>query len=142
MTSESGHVVIDTNIVSYIFNKHPIAEFYKEKIRGKSVIISFQTLEELWYGAYSKGWGDKRIQEVADHLKEYEVFWADDELVEICARLRSEGKSAGHPLMQADAWIAATAIRLKCPLVSHDGDFSNIPDLQLIRSDGDVSLFQ
>ena len=34
----------------------------------------------------------------------------------------------------ADAWIAATAIMLSCPLASHDGHFMEIPNLRLIKS--------
>ena len=34
----------------------------------------------------------------------------------------------------ADAWIAATAIRLGCPLATHDRDFSGIDGLELIQA--------
>jgi predicted nucleic acid-binding protein len=41
----------------------------------------------------------------------------------------------GHALGQrehdADRWIAATALRLGIPLVSHDRVFENTPELQL-----------
>ena len=127
-------VVVDTNVISYILNQDDRARFYENHIRDKHLIISFQTLEELWYGAYSAGWGDKRMQEVADHLKEYEVFWVDDELVEICARLRSELKSKGYSLLQSDAWIASTAIMLGCSLATHDRDFAVIMNLELIQA--------
>ena len=55
-------------------------------------------------------------------------------MVRISARLRSERERAGRRLTTADAWIAATALMLDCPLPSHDGDFSGIPDLELIRA--------
>ena len=55
------------------------------------------------------------------------------ELVEISARLRSERERSGRRLNTADAWIAATAIMLGCPLASHDGDFLDIPNLALVR---------
>lgn len=127
-------VVVDTNVISYILNQDDRARFYENHIRDKHLIISFQTLEELWYGAYSAGWCDRRMNELQEHLDRYEVIWPTPTLVGVSARLRSEGKSAGRELEQADAWIAATAIRLQCPLVSHDGNFSNIPDLELIQA--------
>ncbi len=44
-------------------------------------------------------------------------------------------EQAGHPLAQsprdADRWIAATAIRLGLPLVSHDAVFRDAPGLNL-----------
>ncbi|MDD9981947.1 MAG: PIN domain-containing protein [Gammaproteobacteria bacterium] len=127
-------IVLDTNVVSYIFNGDDRAGYYVEQIRGCRAIISFQTLEELWYGAIAKGWGERRTEELADHLEQYEIVWAGPELVETSARLRSERRVAGREMSPADAWIAATAILLKCPLASHDGDFLEIPGLALIRS--------
>jgi len=38
-------------------------------------------------------------------------------------------------LKSADAWIAATALLLECPLASHDGDFADIPGIELLRRD-------
>jgi predicted nucleic acid-binding protein len=127
-------VVLDTNVVSYIFNGDPRGRRYASRIRGHRVFISFQTLEELWYGAYSGRWGDRRKNDLARHLEQYEIIWPNPEIVELCARLRSEQKDAARELQEADAWIAATAISLDCPLASHDRDFSGIPDLQLIQA--------
>ena len=127
-------VVVDTNVISYVFGGDYRAHFYLEQIRGRRVLISFQTLEELWYGAYSGRWGDRRKNDLARHLEQYEVIWPNPEIVELCARLRSERRATGQDLQKADDWIAATAISLDCPLASHDRDFSGIPDLQLIQA--------
>ena len=127
-------IVLDTNVVSYIFNGDDRAGFYVERIRGRRAIVSFQTLEELWYGAFANGWGKRRTDELARHLDQYEIVWAGPELTDACARLRSQRKAAGREMNSADAWIAATALLLKCPLVSHDRDFSEIPGLELIRT--------
>lgn len=108
-------IVLDTNVVSHIFNGDGRAEYYVEWIRGRRAIISFQTLEELWYGAFAGGWGERRTDELARHLDHDEIFWASPELLEACARLRSERRAAGREMNSADAWIAATAILLKCP---------------------------
>ena len=127
-------VVVDTNVVSFLFGRDSRGYFYLEHIRGHRALISFQTLEELWYGAYSGGWGDRRKNDLARHLEQYEVIWPNPEIVDLCARLRSERKEAGRELQEADAWIAATAVSLDCPLASHDRDFSSIPGLQLIQA--------
>ena len=127
-------IVLDTSVVSLIFNRDSRAEYYKEQIRGETCVISFQTLEEAKFGAYKGGWGDRRKNELERHLQQFEVIWATAELVERCARLRSESEKAGRALATADAWIAATAVLLECPLVSHDRDFSDIPGLTLIKA--------
>ena len=97
------------------------------------MVVSFQTIEELWHGAFKDGWGEQRRFYLADHLERYQVMWPNDEIVEICARLRAAREHAGRRLETADAWIAATAIYLDCPLASHDRDFSGIPNLTLIQ---------
>ena len=134
ISKASGSIVIDTNVVSHIFNRNNEAAYYIEKMHDSQWIISFQTLEELWYGAYSKGWGSRRKTELAHHLERYKVIWPDEKLVYICARLRQERKSVGRVMGQADAWIAATALSMDCPLASSDRDFSGIPELDLIQA--------
>lgn len=127
-------VVVDTSVVSIIYNHDDRAPYYERRLAGRRSLISFQTLEELWFGTYKNDWGERRQARLAEHLNQYEVVWASDELVHICARLRSERRSVGRELKSADAWIAATAILMDCPLAAHDGDFSDIPGLKLIRS--------
>ena len=127
-------IVLDTNVVSYIFNDDDRASFYLEQAHGRRAVISFQTLEELWHGAYFRGWGDKRRQELANHLRGYTVIWPGDGLVNVCAQLRAERKTAGRTLQVSDAWVAATAIMLNCPLASHDRDFSGIPGLEVVQA--------
>ena len=124
-------ILLDTNIVSHIFNGSDAASPYLERRRGQRALISFQTLEELWYGAWWAGWGERRKAELERNLEQYEVVWAGPELVDVCARLRSERKSVGREMPVADAWIAATALLLNCPLASRDNVFSDIPGLEV-----------
>ena len=125
-------ILLDTNIVSYIFNGSDIAVPYLEQLRGQRALISFQTLEELWHGAWWAGWGERRKDELARHLEHYEVVWPGPELVDVCARLRSERKSVGREVPVADAWIAATALLLDCPLATRDQVFFDIPGLEIL----------
>ena len=127
-------LVMDTSVVSYIFKRDGRAAYYLQQAQGRRALISFQTLEELRHGAYFGGWGHRRRQELANHLRGYTVIWPGDGLVNVCAQLRAERKAAGRALQAADAWIAATAIMLNCPLASHDRDFSGIPGLEVIQA--------
>ena len=133
--SPAPRVVVDTSVVSIIHNNDTRAPYYEQRIAGRRSFISLQTLEELWFGAYNRNWGDRARAKLAEHLHQYEVVWATQELIHISARLRSDRRSAGRELKSADAWIAATAILLKCPLASHDGHFANIPGIELLRSE-------
>ena len=133
MTSPVSMVVADSNIVSYIARRSPIAEYYLPHLEHRQVVISFQTREEVLFGAYLAGWGERRVDALKQQMGQYQVHWPDPELVDLCARLRAERRAAGRAIQLADAWVAATALYLGCPLASHDGDFENIPGLQLIR---------
>ena len=134
MTLTGSRVVIDSNVMSYIAKRSPIADYYLPYLAGREVVISFQTREEALFGAYLAGWGERRVNDLKQQMDQYEVHWPDDELVDLCARLRQQRQAAGRRLEVADAWVAATALYLECPLASHDGDFDDIPDLQLIRA--------
>ena len=129
-------VVVDTDVVSIIHNKDrdERAPYYETALAGRRLLVSFQTLEELLFGARSGGWGQRRINELLRHLERYEVVWPDDEMVELSAIIRDERRARGRALDTADAWVAATALTLGCPLASHDRDFSDIPGLEVIRA--------
>ena len=126
-------VVADTSVVSLIFNGDTRSSAYLEHLDGRHAVTSFQTLEELQFGAYKAGWGRRRRSELNEHLRQYHVAWPNPSLVRTCARLRSECEARGRRLETADAWIAATAVMLSCPLASHDRDFSGIPGLEVTQ---------
>ena len=126
-------IVLDSNVVSYIFRNSSEATYYLQQIAGLRAVISFQTLEEVWYGAYYKSWGARKRNELAQFLEQFEVVYPDDQMADICAQLRAERRAAGREMQVADAWVAATALRLGWPIAAHDADFVGIPDLQLIR---------
>ena len=132
-------VVADTNVVSYIFRDDPIGEPYRAALANRRRVISFQTYAELMYGALSSNWGQRRINDLAEHISDnYGVFGCNRRLVIACARLRAESRRIGRELSTADAWIAATAVLLNCPLLSHDRDFGNLPGLEVIHYDVNV----
>ncbi len=134
MTSpDIPRVVLDTSVVSIIHNSDYRSSYYESRIGGLHAAISFQTLEEKLFGAHKAGWGRRRIADLKRHMEQYQVIWADDDLVDISARLRSERIKAGRELKTADAWIAATAIKLECPLATDNGDFEGIPNLEIIK---------
>lgn len=127
-------VVFDTSVVSLFFRKAAQAAYFQAEIAGRRPVISFQTQEEALFGAIKGGWGARRMSQLRRHLDQYELIGVTPELIEVCAHLRSERESAGRALKTADAWIAASALLLQCPLATTDGDFEGIPNLNLIRA--------
>ena len=125
--------VLDTNVVSYIHRNDPIAQRYLERMVGRYAIISFQTYEELRYGALIGNWGQGRIERLLHHVfANYDVIGCSERLVIACAQLRADSRRRGRRLDTTDAWIAATAFLLNCPLLSHDRDFGGLSGLEVV----------
>ena len=90
-------------------------------------------MAELPFGAYNAGWGSKRRQELADEMRKYLVVDANYEVADLWARIRHERKAVGREIAQGDAWIAATAQWLVCPVVTHNRrDFDGVTGLEVI----------
>jgi len=135
MTTPSADVVVlDTSVVSLLFGNAAEAGYNEEEFAGRRTVISFQTQEEVLFGAIKGRWGARRMIQLRPHLDQYELLGVTRELIDICAQLRGERESAGRALKTADAWIAASALLLRCPLATTDGDFEGIPELELIRA--------
>ncbi len=125
-------VVLDTGAVSLLFRGDVRGSRLAERIKGKRAVISFQTLEEVRFGAYKAGWGERRRNDLNRHLQQFDVIWPNPELIEVTARLRVRQEKAGKRLATADSWIAATALLLKCPLIAEDTDFDQVEGLTTI----------
>ena len=123
---EAEPVVLDTSVVSILSRPDDFRYFYyQQRLEGLKLVVSFQTLEERWFGAYNRDWGIKKQRALETQLGGFEVIWPTPTLISTCARLRSDTRKAGHELLQADAWIAATAMMLDCPLAADNSDFSH-----------------
>ena len=129
-----GPIVIDTNVFGAdLVPGSLLAARYEPVVAGRAAVISFQTVAELHFGALRRGWGPARRLKLDSKISVVEVVHSGTELVMTWARLRADCERSGHALGQqehdGDRWIAATAIRLGIPLVSHDGIFCDVPGL-------------
>jgi predicted nucleic acid-binding protein len=132
-------VVVDTSVISTELDDRLRGrrQDYDPHLRGRSLLLSFQTVTELHYGALRAGWGELRTRRLQRLLtEETRPVESDPKMAAIAARLRVDCERIGHALAakehEGDRWVAATAIRLGVPLVAHDGIFFDAPGLQLI----------
>lgn len=131
-----GPIVIDTGVFGAdLTPRARLTPVYTPIIEGRPAFISFQTVAELQFGALRRGWGEHRLRRMSASIARAQVVWAGPELLEVYVRPRVSCEAIGHALAQrdhdADRWIAATAIRLGVPLVSHDAIFRRAPGLSL-----------
>jgi predicted nucleic acid-binding protein len=128
-----GRIIADTNVVSYLMKGTELGQRYKRHLAGKIVGIVFVTVAEMHYGAEKNGWGEKRRLQLEEHLKNFVVLPYNNEIAKVYARIVVARERVGRRIDWPDAWIAATALWHRIPLVSHDGDFEDIAGLELIR---------
>ncbi|HVG19413.1 MAG TPA: type II toxin-antitoxin system VapC family toxin [Blastocatellia bacterium] len=113
-------VVVDTDVVSFIFKNDSRGIFYEPHLTRKELVISFMTLAELKFWALQRNWGSAKRQRMVEYLQRFTVFHSDDELCLKWAEVIAIARRNGKPIATADAWIAATALLHKIPLITHN----------------------
>lgn len=129
-------MVVDTDVFSArLVPASALARRYEPLLVGRVEFVSFQTVAEIRYGARLRGWGNARLARMEAEIARTEVVHTGPELILVYADLRVACQRAGHALGQrehdADRWIAATAIRLRIPLISNDSIFRDAPGLEV-----------
>ena len=115
-------VVVDTDIVSYLFKGHSAASLYTDDLAGHALVISFMTLAELERWPIPSGWGEEKRRLLREHLKLFAVMPWNRALCTAWAEVMVGARARGFRIDCADAWIAATALLHRIPLVTHNRD--------------------
>jgi len=80
--------------------------------------------------------GEGRRKSLADFVRKYFGFFNQtSDLCIVWAELRVEAEKKGRHLSRSDAWIAATAVLLEVPLLTHNHkDYESLESLRLISA--------
>ncbi len=129
-------ILLDTNIVSFIFKGDSRAADYEPHLKDRQLAISFMTVAELYQWAAVRKWGERRREQLAQTLTaNYTVLSFDIRLCQTWGEVRAGRQSTGKPIAPQDAWVAATALHYSLPLVTHNPkDFVDIADLTVITT--------
>jgi|SRR5580700_1755630 predicted nucleic acid-binding protein len=128
-------VVVDTDVVSFLFKAHPLAPAYQAILAGRPLLVSLVTVAEVEYGMEAKGWGAGRRDLMRRFLSRFTTLLPDDETARIWARIKSGCEKKGRPMTFADAWIAAAALQLDVPLATHNaGDYEAVDNLVILTA--------
>jgi predicted nucleic acid-binding protein len=126
-------IVVDTNVVSFVFKKDTRNALYQPHLDGEFMILSFMTLAELHLWSLASNWGAKRKADFEKHLRRYSIQHSTPELCQIWAEITDGGRRIGKSIAVADARIAATALLFDVPLVTHNAaDFKAVQNLKII----------
>jgi predicted nucleic acid-binding protein len=125
--------VIDTDVWSYIYKSRDEGKLYQPHLFGNILVISFQTQAELIRWALSASWSPRRRQHLELRLGKYVVEYSSYALSLHWAEVMESARRNGRPIVAADAWIAATALYLGAPLITHNKtDFVGVDGLAVI----------
>jgi predicted nucleic acid-binding protein len=126
-------VVLDTDIVSYLYKRDTRADLYRQYLNDPPFIISFMSLAELRRWTLERNWGERRKQELEEYLSRYFVIHSKDQICAGWAEAMNSARSNGRPIASSDAWIAATTLFLDVPLVTHNGrHYSGVDGLRVV----------
>lgn len=102
-------LLVDTNIVSYVFKRDTRAAAYAPHLNGQTLAVSFMTVAELYQWAAVRNWGQRRVYQLETHLRSYVVIPFDSTVCQVWGSVRAVCQRAGQPISVQDAWIAASA---------------------------------
>jgi predicted nucleic acid-binding protein len=130
-------VLLDTTIASLLHPKKKGTEQrqrYDPHLRNQLLVLSFQTVAELLQWADENNWGKRERSNLDAFIARSVVVPSDHELSRVWAHVMTRCRSRGRRLEAGDAWIAATAIHRRIPLLTHDRDFVDLPlaDLKVV----------
>ncbi|MDT4895636.1 MAG: tRNA(fMet)-specific endonuclease VapC [Acidobacteriota bacterium] len=130
---ESDIVVVDTDVISFIFKGDTRAALYEPHLDGRLQVIAAQTRAELERWALSHNWGWRRRAALYVYLKPFFFAGVDEAICLRWAEVQDNARRKGRPISCADTWIAATALSYDVPLVTHNpNDFKDVPGLIVI----------
>jgi tRNA(fMet)-specific endonuclease VapC len=130
-------VLLDTSVASLLHPKKKgstLRAYYEPHMKGQILALSFQSVAELWAWAEDNNWGEKQRTGLDAFLRRFLVIPYDFALAKVWASVSAHCKKRGRRLEAGDAWIVATAVYRRIPLLTHDGDHVglDVPDLAVV----------
>ncbi len=130
---EPAQVLVDTEVISYVFRGDTRAERYRRHLRGRRLAASFMMVAELDRWVRERNWGAERRLALEAYLHHFTIYLVDRALCRTWAEISDDARRAGRPIQTADAWIAATARMHDLALVTHNAsDYEGISGVTII----------
>jgi len=83
----------------------------------------------------AKNWGASRRDLMRRFLTRFTLLSPDAETARVRAQIKSACEKKGRPITFADAWVAAAAVQLNVPLVTHSAsDFRAVENLTVLTA--------
>jgi predicted nucleic acid-binding protein len=128
-------VVLDTDVASAILRGR-LPESMRAKLEGKSLAITFVTVGELTSWTIRRGWGARRLADIAAWRRHVTRIPYDEAVARTWGWLDARAQARGRPRPVNDMWIAACCLVEDVPLATLNRkdfeDFAEHDGLHLI----------
>jgi len=124
--------VLDTNVITKLFNKEPEAVSLIQKI--DRFFTSFIVVGELYFAAANSTKREANFKNIQEALSYMEIIPIDDDVCLSYAEIKLELKKKGKPIPDNDIWIAACARTHGLSVASFDHHFSEIPMIEILKA--------
>jgi predicted nucleic acid-binding protein len=128
----TSSVLLDTNVASFFVKRSIESPRYEHLVGGRSKCLSIISVGELRFGAVKDNWGNARCSVLESFVDDATIMYVSDEIAAMVAIVMNRRRREGRRMEWNDAWIAATAMFHRLPLVTHDRDFLEIEGLEVI----------
>jgi len=122
--------VIDTNVITKLLNKDPLAIALIHKI--DNLYTSSIVVGELYFAAANSSKCEANLSNFKEVLSCMEIIPIDDAVCVSYAQIKLELKRKGKPIPDNDIWIAASAEAHNLSVATFDRHFSEISQIDLI----------
>ncbi|MEL2241426.1 type II toxin-antitoxin system VapC family toxin [Leclercia adecarboxylata] len=120
--------MLDTNIVSHLFRRHPGVVNRMANLAPADVCISSITEAELLYGADKKQSGELK-KTIREFLSTITICDWDSDAAAIYGKLRADMEKRGKVMGDLDQLIAAHALSRGTTIVTNDQAFGMVQEL-------------
>lgn len=122
--------MLDTNIVSHLFKRHPCVVNRMANLTPADVCISSITEAELLYGADKKQSVELK-KTIREFLRTITICDWDSDAAAIYGKLRADMEKRGKVMGDLDQLIAAHALSRGTTIVTNDRAFGMVQELKV-----------
>jgi tRNA(fMet)-specific endonuclease VapC len=126
-------VVVDTDVVSFLFKNDSRAQLYLPLMRNRDLLVSFMTEAELEQWILLAKWGVDRVRRFRIFMTGFASVPTSRDLILQWAGVMVAARANGRRIEAADAWIAATTLLYDAALITHNPkDYLGVPNLRVL----------
>jgi tRNA(fMet)-specific endonuclease VapC len=126
-------VVVDTDVVSFLFKNDSRAQLYLPLMRNRDLLVSFMTEAELEQWILLAKWGVDRVRRFRTFMTGFASVPSSRDLILQWAEVMVAARANGRRIEAADAWIAATTLLYNATLITHNPkDYLGVPNLRVL----------